>query len=144
MKENTEVEYLLTNIQKGLKIYSVKELNNAITKILNKKDEKIDEINYVLDLVCEHFEITQSQLKKKGTRGKIIDAKQTAYCLLHFHIGLPIRYIARKVFNNWPNSISIGIKRMKCADMKIKQDEIFINNYKKLQQKLSVYITTIK
>ena len=144
MRENEEVEYLLTNIQKGLKIYSVKELNNAISKILTKKEEKIDEINYILDLVCEHFEISMSQLKKKGARGRIIDAKQTAYCLLHFNTGLPIRYIAKKIFNNWPNSISIGIKRVKNADVKIKQEEVFMYNYKKLQQKLSVYITTIK
>jgi chromosomal replication initiation ATPase DnaA len=144
MRENEEVEYLLTNIQKGLKIYSVKELNNAISKILTKKEEKVEEINYVLDLVCEHFEISLSQLKKKGARGRIIDAKQTAYCLLHFNMGLPIRYIAKKIFNNWPNSISTGIKRVKNADIKIKQDEIFMLNYKKLQQKLTLYITTTK
>jgi hypothetical protein len=144
MKENEEVEYLLNNIQKGLKMYSVKELNNAIKKILTKKDEKIDEINYILNIVCDHFDITLTQLKKKGARGKIIEAKQTAYCLLHFKIGLSIRYIATKIFNNWPNSISIGIKRFKNADVKIKQDVVFMNNYNKLQEQLIVYITTNK
>jgi len=100
MSENKDFENLLKNIQEGLKIYSVKELNEAIIKALNKKHDKTLEIDYVLTLVATKYGISIKTLKQKNARGKILEAKQISYCLLNQNLGLSIRYIAEKIFFN--------------------------------------------
>lgn len=133
---NREIENLLKNIQEGLKKFSVKELNSAIIKILNKKEDKTREIDYVLNAVCNEYSISRSTLKNKNVRGTLQEAKQITYCLLHFNLGLSIRYIANRVFDNWPTSVSIGIQRYKKADITHKEDKKFVDKYVKLEKKL--------
>ena len=140
MHDNYEIEHLLHNIQKSLKIYSVKELNNALKDIISYKDSnKKDDINYSLNLVCEHFKITINQLMGKDNRGTIVDAKQIAYCLLYFDVKLSVKNISKNIFHNWRNSVYRGINRFKDININIKEDEMFLSNYNTLKEKFVEY-----
>ena len=44
MNKHKDVEVLLKNIQEGIRLYGVKELNQAITKALYKKTDRGEEI----------------------------------------------------------------------------------------------------
>jgi chromosomal replication initiation ATPase DnaA len=136
MSDKKEVEQLLKNIQEGLKKYTVKELNEAIVSFLNNKDDKSPEIDYVLMLVSQDFGVPVKTLKRKNVRGTIQEAKQIAYCLMHFNLGLSIRYISKRVFFNWPTSVQTGIKKYKQADPNHPQDKQFIDKYNELQAQL--------
>ena len=142
MSENKDFENLLKNIQEGLKMYSVKELNEAIIKALNKKHDKTLEIDYVLTLVCNKYGISIKTLKQKNARGKILEAKQVCYCLLNINLGLSIRYIAEKIFFNWATSVAIGIKRLKMSSGKdLFKNKPFMDNYNALSEELIKYLT---
>lgn len=142
MQENKEMEKLLSNIQEGLKKYSVKELNQAIVAVLNKKHDKTEEIDYILELVSKEHGISVNTLKKSTSRGKIQTAKQLAYCLLHNNLGLSIRHIAERIFFNWPTSVQTGVKRYRTASSNPQVDKEFMNSYVKLNNKIVGYITT--
>ena len=144
MPENKDIGLLLKNIQEGLKNYSIKELNEAIFDALSKKHDKKEEIDYVISLVVKNYKISERTLKKSNARGDGQDAKQIAYCLLYFNLGLPIRYISQRIFFNWPTSVLIGIKRYRNASENVKQDKGFIDTYSKLQQQLLQFINTKK
>jgi hypothetical protein len=136
MSETKDIETLLKNIQEGLRNYSVKELNDAIISFLNKKDDKSAEIDFVFQIVCEEYSTSSRILKKNNVRGVLHEAKQIIYCILHFNLGLSIRYIAERVFNNkWHNSVHMGIKRYRDCDPALKQDRIFAEKYQLLSGK---------
>jgi chromosomal replication initiation ATPase DnaA len=136
MSDTKDIETLLKNIQEGLKNYSVKELNDAIISFLNKKDDKSAEIDFVFQIVCEEYNTSSRILKKNNVRGILHEAKQIIYCILHFNLGLSIRYIAERVFNNkWHNSVHMGIKRYKGCDPALKQDRMFVEKYQLLSGK---------
>jgi len=132
----TELGNLLQNIQEGLKMFTIEELNEAIISFLNKKSDKSVEINYVLNIVSEEYKISKQSLQSKTARGIQQEAKQIAYCLLHFNLGFSFRYISSRIFFNNHNSVAIGVRRLKNADKKVKIDAIFIDKYKKLESKL--------
>jgi chromosomal replication initiation ATPase DnaA len=141
MSEKKEVEDLIKNIHQGLKKIGLKELNNGLIKILSSKDNKAEKIDFILNAVCKEFNITLSSLKMKYPKGPIQDAKQISYCLLHLNLNLTIRYIAEKIFNNWPTSVYTGIKRFKEGDPNHKADKYFLEKYYKLEEKLNEYLT---
>jgi hypothetical protein len=140
MSENKEIELLLKNLQNGLKRHSVSELNDAISIAINNKDDIKSDIDFILSLVAKDYGITIKAIKRNYARGKATDAKQIAYCLLHFNLGLSIRYIAKNVFHNWATSVFTGIKRFKNSDVKVKNDAEFIDRYKRLQEKVIKYL----
>ena len=144
MPEKKDIELLLQNIQEGLKKYTVKELNDAIITFLSKKGDKFEEINYVLQLVIDEFNITMHTLKKSNARGPITEAKQIAYCILHFNIGLSTRYIAKRIFNNWHTSVHTGILKLKRSDINHKQDKQFIDRYELLSNRFIEHFTKEK
>jgi chromosomal replication initiation ATPase DnaA len=142
MSENKDFENLLKNIQEGLKVYSIKELNEAIIKALNKKHDKTLEIDYVLTLVATKYGISIKTLKQKNARGKILEAKQISYCLLNQNLGLSIRYIAEKIFFNWATSVAIGIKRYKNNSGKeLFKNKPFVDSYNFLSEELIKHLT---
>ena len=142
MSENKDFENLLKNIQEGLKVYSIKELNEAIIKALNKKHDKTLEIDYVLTLVATKYGISIKTLKQKNARGKILEAKQICYCLLNQNLGLSIRYIAEKIFFNWATSVAIGIKRYKNNSGKeLFKNKPFVDSYNALSEELIKHLT---
>jgi chromosomal replication initiation ATPase DnaA len=141
MSNNTEIETLLKSIQQGLKKYGVNELNIALTKALVKdKHPKSHEIDYVIIIVCNEFNISASQLKNSIQRGELQDAKQLAYCLLYFVVGLSTNVIANTIFFNWKNSVSIGIARLKNIDVQHKKDKEFLDKYNYLKGKIEKFI----
>lgn len=144
MPETKDLEQLLNNIQKGLKKYSVKELNEAIVTIINKKHNKTREIDFIFEKVSSKFDVPIAILKAKGGTGKVQDAKQICYCLLHFDLGLSIRYIAEQIFFNWPTSVWVGTKRLKGIDLNVKTEIEFHDAYQNLQLKLINFITIKK
>jgi len=135
MQDKKDIEQLLKNIQEGLKKYSVKELNDAIISFLNKKDDKSQEIDYVLSIVCEEFKTNLRTLKKNNIRGILQEGKQIAYCILHFNLGLSTRYISEKIFMNWHTSVHAGIRRYKNCNPLLKQDKEFLDRYDLLSKK---------
>lgn len=143
MSDNKEIEALLKHIQEGLKKYTVQELNTAIVSFLNSKHDKTQEIDFVLKIVCEEFQISKKTLKSKNARGILQEAKQIAYCLLHFNIGLSIRYISNRIFFNGHTSVFVGVQKYKNADHEHKADRGFIETYNKLQTKLIENLTHI-
>lgn len=134
MSEEKDLESLLKNIQKGLKHFSIKELSDNVFNFLKSKEEKTKEINIILKLVQNEFSISLSKLKSNA-RGEIQDAKQLAYCLLHFDLGLSVRHISTRIFDNWHNSVFKGIKRLKNIDVNLKPDKEFFDKYQFLQAK---------
>lgn len=137
MNKDKDIEDLLKNIQEGLKKYTIKELNAAIVEFFNRKDDKTQEIYYVLEIVSAEYNTNIRILKKKNVRGEISDAKQLAYCLLHFNLGLSTRYISEKVFqSNWHSPVHKAVLRLKEANPALKPDRQFIEMYNKLSQKL--------
>ncbi len=142
MSENKDFENLLKNIQEGLKVYSIKELNEAIIKALNKKHDKTLEIDYVLTLVATKYGISIKTLKQKNARGNILEAKQICYCLLNQNLGLSIRYIAEKIFFNWATSVAIGIKRYKNNSGKeLFKNKPFVDTCNALSEELIKHLT---
>jgi chromosomal replication initiation ATPase DnaA len=134
--QKTELESLLQNIQEGLKKYTIQELNEAIITFLNKKSDKSVETNYVLTIVAKEYSVSKDSLKSKQARGMKQEAKQIAYCLLHFNLGFSLRYISNRVFFNNHNSVAIGVRRLKKANPNIKVDKDFLDIYKKLEKQL--------
>lgn len=136
MSKDKDLEDLLKNIQEGLKKFTIKELNDAIVEFFNKKDDKTQEIYYILEIVSEEFKTNVRQLKKKNVRGDLSDAKQVCYCLLHFKLGLSTRYISEKVFySNWHSVVHKAICRYKNANISLKPDREFVDIYNKLSEK---------
>lgn len=127
---------MLNNIKQGLEVFSLKELNEAIIQAISKKDERNHDIERIISLVCEQYGISKQNIKKKCARGVIQDARQMCFCLMHLKRGLPIRYIANNVFFCWANVIMVGVNRYKKANVKYKEDKIFVEVYKKLEAQL--------
>lgn len=142
MSANEEIGILLKNIEKGLQKYSVDELNNAIVKVLTDVNEhdKTEEIQYVITIVCNYYSISQHTLKNINKRGALQEAKQIAYCLLYYNLGLTQRFIADSIFFNWQTSVANGIKRFQKSDRQLKSDKQFLEKYNILKAKLINFI----
>jgi len=141
MSDKKELEQLFKNIGHGLKKFSPGELNKAVSSALKNQSDPTPEIDFVLESVAKHFKISVKALKQQHSRGKLQDAKQIAYCLLHFNLGLSFNYIAKNVFDNWPNSIAIGVNRLKNVDIHIKTDADFKETYDLIESQLLKFIT---
>ena len=139
MNENKEVEFLLKNIQEGIKLYGVKELNDAITKTLYKKSDKAVEIEFILDVVSKDFNLSRFNLIKSKKHGYIQKARQLIYCLLYFDVGLSLREIGA-IFGKYVRSISIVIENYRKLNPDFKIDKEFIELYKKYQEKITTNI----
>jgi len=142
-KPKNELEKLLSNIQHGLKEFSIQELNVAIITFLNKKSDKSMEINYVLQMVADEYKFSKKALKSKTARGLQQEAKQITYCLLHYNLGFSTRQIANNVFFNNHNSVAIGVRKLKNADPKHKVDKNFIDKYEKLKSRLILNFSNV-
>lgn len=134
MKEHKDIEFLLKNIQEGIRLYGVKELNEAISKELYKKTNKSKEVEYILDTISEHYKITRHSLIK-SKRHYNQKARQMTYCLLYFSVGLSLREIA-KLFSKYVRSVAVAIENYRKLNPNIKVDKDFINTYKNFQEKI--------
>jgi chromosomal replication initiation ATPase DnaA len=136
MPNKEEILELLKNIQSGLKKFTITELNDAISNIV--KDVKCvtdaKEIQYVIQEVCKEFNINKNQLIHSNARGVISQAKSVAYCLLHFELNLPLRYISKKVFFlKHHGSVAVAVRSFKKLNTAIKPDKEFLDKYVKIK-----------
>lgn len=138
-QDNKDISRLLSSIQSGLQKYTIKQLNNALISILNNDytQSEVFKIDYALQIVCEEYNITIKVLMNKTLRGEIYQAKILAFCLLYFNLGLTIRQIANNVFNCYPTSVARAIKKIKYANMNMRQEEELVLRYKLLSKRLT-------
>lgn len=141
MTDKKEFSRLLTNLQIGLDVLDVKTLNSVLKNAINSSERgQIEIIDYVLSIVCEHYTISRQQIMQKSARGVIHDARDISYCLLVNVAKFKVRFVAKKIFNNWPNSVQLGVNRLKEINPKLKDDKAFYDAFNILQDKLNQYI----
>lgn len=138
MSEKEEVLRLIKSLQKGLKQFTLKEFNEAINSVINPpiENEKSKEkhIALILDLICEEYSITRQELTYGRAKGDVQKARSIAYCILHFNLKLPIRYIANKVFFlKWHNSVGVAIQYYNNLNCDIQPDKEFKEKLEKIQ-----------
>jgi chromosomal replication initiation ATPase DnaA len=126
MKPEQEVQKLLKTIGDSINRTSISDVNDVLTQYASKKSVKNEDANIVLKEVCEEFKISLKTLMKSHQRGKIQDAKQTAYCILYHGLNLSLGYISSKIFCNNKNSVYKGILRYRNANPKIHTDKQFV------------------
>lgn len=133
----SEVQRLLKNIVDVLKHYTLPELNDYLSVALNKKEDTHFAEKYILDLVCEAYNISYRALIYSKSNQSITRARQVAFCLLHFTLGLSTRYIAKRVFHfKYHNTVGSAIKMYKNLDPDIKPDREFQQSVEALKEKV--------
>lgn len=139
--KTNELSDLFKNIQNGLKQYTLNEFNFLVFRILKTKNslEKRDEVNYIVSIVCEHYQLSKRNFMTARFGGNSTEARQIASCLLHLKIGLSQRLIAN-YYNISPRIVNVAIKKFKTIDTKIKTDREFKENYEFLEQKLNTFL----
>jgi chromosomal replication initiation ATPase DnaA len=140
MNTAQEIEALFKNLHHGIKTYGVKELNDAIVKVVYEKKDLSNEIDFVLNSVAEHYSITKDILLYSTRRGDYQQARQLSYCLLYFNLGLTLRHIATQIFGKHHRVVAIAVEYYKNLNERIPSDKKFIDNYKLQQGKLLEYI----
>lgn len=139
MNEHKDVEFLLKNIQEGIKLYGIKELNEAISKTLYEKTDKAEEIEFILNTVCLEFNLSRFNLIKSKKHGYVQKARKLIFCLLYFDVGLSLREIGN-IFGKYVRSVAIAIESYKKLNMKIKQDKEFFDLYARYQQSFLEFV----
>lgn len=148
MSEKTELENFLKNIQNGLKKFTLKELNDSLYIVLRTKNGKQNPkqkyIQIVLDEVSKEFDIQLEYLINSRKRGTVQQARKIAYCILHFNLKLPIRYIAKNVFyQNWHTRVGAIIQYHNRLNLNIKPDKEFYDKLQLINQKVTEKIKNI-
>ena len=141
MSEKKELETFFKNIQQSLKKHSLCEINESLQSIgNNNKDthkERQKDIGLVLDAICKEFKIEKELLIYGKSTKDLQQARNIAYCILHIDLGLPIRYIAKRIFFlNFHNSVGVAIKYHKSLNVNITPD-------RKFKEKLEIVQKTI-
>ena len=140
LTERKEIEELFKNLLQGLKMYSVAEMNEGISKLINRYNNQETNkqiVDAVLETICDDFDISRSLLLKGRGKGKVQDARRYAYCILHFDLGFPIRFIARNIFfHKWHTSVSVVIQYCKSLNKDVKVDREFYEKWDALKLKI--------
>jgi len=139
--EKRELEVFFKNIQQGLKKYTLQELNDSLGQIVNnktdKQKDKKQQISIVVDVICGHFSLSRESLLRGRGKGTIQEARKFAFCILHNDFNVPIRYIAKNVFQlNWHTSVSIAIQYYKTLNLDVKPDREFMERLQIIQNKI--------
>ena len=141
LTQNKDFENLLDNLQKCLKTYSVKELNDALVTIFSKKQDNSLEVNFVLDEVAKEYSISKRTLIHSKARGNTQEAREVAYCLLNLNLGITLRHIGNRIFlKGAHNGVVRALDKFRKLNMEVKQDREFKERYEKIQQKLANFI----
>jgi chromosomal replication initiation ATPase DnaA len=139
MDEHKDVGLLLKNIQEGIRLYGVKELNEAITKALYEKTDKASDVEFILDEITKDFNISRNNLILSKRHGYTQKARQLAYCLLYFDIGLSLRAVAT-IFGKYVRSVAIAIENYRKLNPLVKEDRDFLEKYQEYQKKILLNI----
>jgi|LakMenE01Jun11ns_1017448.scaffolds.fasta_scaffold9745610_3 chromosomal replication initiation ATPase DnaA len=137
-KEILSVSSLLKNIQKGIKVYGLKQLNDSLEALINSGDGRDKIIDKILLIVCDDFKISKNILLFSNERGEIQEARRIATCLLFFNANIPVRTISKKIFErDWTLFVSKAIKRHRNINESIKPDREYKERYEKLEKILN-------
>jgi chromosomal replication initiation ATPase DnaA len=139
MSEKKELETFFKNVQQSLKKYTLNEINESLQLMANSetnnKKDKDKEISIVLDAICKEYSIEKDILIYGKSKKDLQQARNIAYCILHLDLGLPIRYIAKRIFFlNWHNSVGVAIKYHKSLNVNIAPDRNFKEKLETVQK----------
>lgn len=136
--QSEEISSLLNSIKKGIKKFGLKNLNDSLEAILDKKDG-IDYVNLIAECVCNEYKITRRNLIHSNNRGDIQEARTIFICLLHFNANLKIRYIAKRIFNrDYHTFVFEAIKRHRGLDEKSIHDRKYKQKYDRIESEIKL------
>jgi len=147
MSEKTELEDFVKHLQKGLEKLTIKEFNEILSTALSVSEDrqkgKEKQILLILDLVKEEYNITKHALIYSKERGSVQEARMIAYCILHFNLELPIRYIAKRIFFlKVHNSVGRAILHYNKLDLNIPNHRQFKDRLQRIQTSVIVKLKT--
>lgn len=132
---------LLSNVQEALKSYTVKELNDAILTALNQKHDLKKEVDFVVKTVANAYKIQPRTLMQSRARGDVQEARMVCYAVLHLDLEITARFIAKRVFNKYHNSVNDAIKRFRDLDPdKFSKDRAVMDRYKECRKQTIEFI----
>lgn len=138
MSEKKALETFFKNVQQNLKNYSLCEINESLEWMSNNDIYKQKDISMILDVICEDFNIEKETLIYGKTKKELQQARNIAYCILHLDLGVPIRYIAKRIFFlKWHNSVAVAIKYHKSLNVNIAPDRKFKEKMETIQKTIS-------
>lgn len=144
-RDNCEAQRLLVNIAEILKLYTLPELNDILVHQLNKKNGNIYAEKFILDLVCSTYKVSFRALVYSKSNHSITKARQVAYCLLHYTLGLSVRYIAIRIFHfEHHNRVGSAIKMYKKLNLKVAPDKEFKDSIDMLREKVMAKIQELE
>ena len=136
--DEVEVQHLLKNIVSVLKHYSVSEFNDILITAISKKSENANAEKYILELVCDKYKISYRALIYSKSKQHITEARQVAFCLLHYTLGLSTRYIANRIFHfKHHSTVGDAIRMYKRLDIKLKPDKDLKESIESLREKIT-------
>ena len=117
------------------------ELMKAVKGVVHQRDDAHLDIEQLLTIVANGYGISKRTLKKARSIGKIREARNVAYCILHFELKLSCRYIALKVFcHKAHNNVWEAVNNYKSLNKKIKSDREFQEKYDQYNEQLIEFI----
>jgi hypothetical protein len=135
-KGQKELGLLLIHIQE---IYGTDAFKKAVNTIPSPPDPKREEVEFTLNIIAEHYQISRRALKYSNARGTIAEARRVACWILHYRLGLTVRYIA-KLFDKWPSCVGRFISEFKTLDVKIKVNKEHKDKFDLFTNKLIEFV----
>jgi chromosomal replication initiation ATPase DnaA len=125
-------------VSKASESRNLDELTDDFVSLAKSRNENANnpQIQKVLELVSQHYNIPVRTLTQNTGRGKFRTARHLCYVILNLEVGLPSRYIARRIFNRAPNCVNRAMIYYKQLNPKIKDDADFIASYELIKSKL--------
>jgi chromosomal replication initiation ATPase DnaA len=133
---DTQILLLLKNISEVLKTHTLDELNDFLTTAINEKSDTNLYENYIIELVCETYEISKTTLIHSKSNTKATMPREVAFCLLHLTINLSIRKIAKIFHFKSHNTVGKAIVKYKNLNPSIKCDREMISAIELLKEKV--------
>lgn len=131
-----DLQSLIGNFQEALKVYSLKELNDAILNAINEKSDNKKEVDFVIQAVSSVYKLTPKLILSKTTRGVVQEARMVAYATLHFDLQMSLRYISARVFKRLNhNGVSQACNQFKeLVPEKFTLDKQIMERYKEVRK----------
>lgn len=142
MEQKEQFRLLFKKLEEALKQHSIEDITNAVSEFLSKKTDKSQEINFVLDNVASDYGMTKRTLIHSNQRGQFSQARDVAYCVLYYNLGLPVRYISNSVIPRKSHvSVFNATKYFKSLNLEVKVDREFKEAYDRVSKKLAEFIS---
>ena len=136
---DVDIVVVIKRLAKSISKHGVKKVV-AILDQLNTEDEFIEAhrqlIKFIMNGVCNSFNIHVSETKKSNPRGKIADARSICFLLIKKHIDLKHKDIANLFGRKNHTLVSHAIKKFNNLDYSIKQDRFFLDIHNEWDEKV--------